>query len=68
MKTLTTKQAAEFLGYSPETLKKWRMGQKVWQIGLGPRFYAINGRIMYREDWLQEWKEFWWASVGKYRE
>ena len=67
MREMTTKEAAMYLGYSHETLKKWRMGQKVWQPGLGPKFVSVNGRIKYREDWLDDWKEYWWNSVGKYR-
>lgn len=55
MHRLSTKEAAEVLGYSADTLRHWRMGQKVWQPGLGPRFGCINGRIFYTSASLDIW-------------
>ena len=33
---LTTKEAADYLGYSESTLRHWRKGEKAWRPGLGP--------------------------------
>lgn len=59
---LTTKEAADLLGYSAATLKRWRHGAKTWQPGLGPRFYTINGRVFYRRDWIEDWERLHWDS------
>lgn len=54
-KKLSTKEAAEVLGYSHYTLRNWRQGFKRWRIGLsGPRFDSVHGRIFYTEDWLDD--------------
>lgn len=53
---LTTKEAADFLGYSFHTLKKWRMGKKTWELGVkGPKFKSVHGRIFYDMDALEDW-------------
>ena len=64
MKGMNTKAAALRLGYSVSTLRRWRKGQKVWQVGnKGPKFTEVNGRILYTEEWLDEWQESVWAKV-----
>ena len=55
-KKLSTKEAAAVLGYSPLTLKKWRKGRKVWELGLrGPKFGSVHGRVFYTVDALEDW-------------
>lgn len=44
---LTTKEAAEFLGYSPKTLENWR------STGSGPRSKKIGSRHVYDVDDLR---------------
>lgn len=54
---LSTKEAADFLEYSHHTLKKWRKGRKVWEVGLrGPKFKSVHGRVFYTLDALEDWK------------
>ena len=61
---MTPKEAASYIGYSIYALAKWRGGKKVWREGnKGPRFSSCNGRIWYRRDWLDEWKDSVWAPV-----
>lgn len=54
MKRYTPKEAAVILGYSIETLRHWRRGKKIWEPGLGPRFFSIHGRIFYTEASLSD--------------
>lgn len=54
---LTAKEAAVVLGYSEKTLQKWR------NQGTGPRWTSCNGRIWYRQDWIEEWLESIWAKA-----
>lgn len=61
---LTPKEAAEILGYSVDTLKRWRQGEKQWRPGLGPKFYTIHGRIFYRRAWLEDWERLHYPSGG----
>lgn len=57
-KKLSTKEAAAVLGYSPLTLKKWRKGRKVWELGLrGPKFGSVHGRVFYTVDALEDWQK-----------
>ena len=60
----STKEAADILGYSPETLRHWRMGRKVWEPGLGPRFSSVNGRIFYSPAALDIWMRAYADSYG----
>lgn len=61
---MTTKEAADYLGYSESALRSWRNGQKVWESGNeGPKFTSINGRIWYRRKWLDEWISLAWGKV-----
>lgn len=47
---MTTRQAAEYLGFSALTLKKWRC------LGSGPRFLRIGGTaVRYRRSDLEAW-------------
>jgi predicted site-specific integrase-resolvase len=48
---LTTREAAELLGRSAATLKRWRSA------GVGPEFIAIEGRISYRREALEQFLE-----------
>lgn len=58
IKRLSTKEAAEALGYSPYTLRNWRQGFKRWRIGLsGPKFDSVHGRIYYTMDALEDWQK-----------
>jgi hypothetical protein len=53
---LSTKEAAGIIGFSFHTLKKWRRGKKVWELGLrGPKFRSVHGRIFYELDDLETW-------------
>lgn len=55
-KKLSTKEAADVLGYSYHTLKKWRHGKKAWELGLrGPKFKSVHGRVFYTMDALDDW-------------
>ena len=46
-KFLDTHQAAEFTGFAPYTLRKWRAAGK----GEGPRYFKVHNRVRYaRED------------------
>ena len=50
MDTLSTKEAAQYLGLkSYNTLEKWRM------VGKGPRFIKIGGKILYPLQFLDEY-------------
>ena len=60
----TTKEAADLIGYSPETLRHWRMGRKIWEPGLGPRFSCVNGRIFYSSAALDLWLRTYVDSDG----
>ena len=49
---VTSAEAAEYLGYKPQTLALWR------HKGIGPRYYKINGgRVLYRMSDLERWME-----------
>ena len=56
MEHLSTKEAAVILGYSTRTLYRWR------QQGIGPKWTTYNGRVWYREDWLENWLDSVWAK------
>ena len=60
----STKEAADILGYSPETLRHWRMGRKIWEPGLGPRFTCVNGRVFYSSAALDLWMRIYADSYG----
>ncbi|MBB3230955.1 helix-turn-helix domain-containing protein [Halomonas stenophila] len=51
MKLLTTQQAAEFLGLSPNTVNQWRYLKR------GPRFRKIGKNVRYAEADLLEFLE-----------
>ena len=48
---LSTRKAAAFLGLSPRTMDRNRMG------GEGPSYYRFGHRILYRRADLEEWAE-----------
>lgn len=41
---LTPREAAEYLGSSPRTLREWRYLER------GPAYHVLEGRIRYRTD------------------
>ena len=43
------RRAAEILGRSPNTLKRWRYE------GIGPDYVVINGRVLYDVAVLSDW-------------
>jgi|AntAceMinimDraft_11_1070367.scaffolds.fasta_scaffold14977_2 predicted DNA-binding transcriptional regulator AlpA len=43
--------AAELLGISESTLRKWRMS------GIGPRFIKVGSRVVYDTGELEDWLE-----------
>jgi hypothetical protein len=47
-KPLDSKRAAEILGRSPSTLKRWRAE------GLGPKYVRIRGRVRYHPQVLDD--------------
>jgi DNA-binding transcriptional MerR regulator len=50
MQTLvTTRQLAETLGITPQTLRKWR-----WS-GFGPSFIRLGGRVVYDPADVDAW-------------
>ena len=52
MLELDTEQAAAVLGFSPETLKKWRRHD----VGGGPVYHVKKGRrVVYRYSDLWDW-------------
>lgn len=56
MKLLTTREAAEYLGYAKQTLNQWRSD------GTGPK-YLKNGKpgspggVRYKQEDLDEWMQ-----------
>lgn len=49
---VSTKKAAEYLGITESTLRKWRVS------GYGPRYYKISAnRVVYDLDDLDMWLE-----------
>ena len=42
-KDLNTEQAAEYLGFAADTLKKWRKDAR------GPDYYKLSGTIRYKQ-------------------
>jgi predicted site-specific integrase-resolvase len=46
---VNTRRAAEILGRSPDTLKRWRYE------GVGPRYVAMEGRVSYDVSVLIEY-------------
>ena len=46
---LTTKEAAEFLRHSEQTLEQWR------QKGIGPKYYKPADKVFYTKEDLCEW-------------
>ncbi len=49
IKTLNTKEAADFLGVKPNTLEVWRNKKK------GPRYSKIGSRVLYDLNALEEY-------------
>lgn len=49
METMTTKEAAEFLGFSEGTLENWRLENK------GPPYYKPAGKVIYDKNDLITW-------------
>jgi excisionase family DNA binding protein len=49
--TLSTLEAAEYLGWPAETLRKWR------QLGTGPRYVKAGNHVRYRKATLDRWLE-----------
>ena len=48
-----TTEAAKLLEEKPDTLRQWRFRKR------GPRYYqtTANGKVMYRGQWLIEFRE-----------
>ena len=46
-----TRQAAEYLGYDPQTLRNWRCE------GKRPKWHKVNGHIRYWKRDLEAWIE-----------
>lgn len=64
---ISPKEAANYLGYSTYSLARWRGGKKTWEDGnKGPRFASFCGRIWYRRDWLEAWKNSIWAPANRH--
>lgn len=51
LERMNTQGAAAYLGLRPATLNNWR------QIGKGPRFLRIGGRVLYRKNDLDSYLE-----------
>jgi hypothetical protein len=47
---LDTEEAAEFLGFAPQTLSVWRMQ------GRGPEFYKADRRVKYSMQALEDFR------------
>ena len=65
IKRLSSKEAADYLGYSEETLIKWRHGGDWSESSKGPKFVKCHHRIWYRQDWLDAWMDSVWYPSGK---
>ena len=50
-KSLTEKEVAHIIGRSCSTLQRWRAAH------IGPKWYRMGGRIMYREADLYLWQQ-----------
>lgn len=46
---MTEKEAAEYMRFSPNTLRQWRVE------GIGPRYVKSHGAIRYRRTDIDEW-------------
>lgn len=46
---MTEAEAAEYLGFAPNTLRQWRTE------GVGPRYCNPTGSVRYRRDALDAW-------------
>jgi excisionase family DNA binding protein len=49
---LSTKEAAEYVGFSTATLYGWRYGRGDIK---GPRSFKVGGQLRYRIEDLDEW-------------
>jgi predicted site-specific integrase-resolvase len=49
MEMMTTKEAAEFLGFSEGTLENWRLQNKP------PVYYKVSGKVVYDKADLIAW-------------
>lgn len=57
---LTTKEAAAYVGYSPATLKHWRLKKDY-----GPRYVLTkSGRVWYSKEDLEEWASACWSRAS----
>lgn len=54
----TTRQVADQLGVKPKTLANWR------SMGIGPRWFRVGGRVMYRQAEIDRWLAECEASTG----
>jgi len=50
-RVLTSEEAAHFLGYSPTTLRNWRLYKR------GPKYIKDGHSVRYRVQDLREWEE-----------
>lgn len=48
---LSTSELADVLGLHEVTLRKWR------QLGIGPAFVKLSGRVVYRESAVASWMD-----------
>lgn len=46
---MTEAEAAEYLGFAPNTLRQWRTE------GIGPRYCNPTGSVRYRREALDDW-------------
>ena len=61
---LTAKEAAEYIGYSPSTLKHWRLKKEY-----GPRYVLTkSGRIWYCKEDLDDWANACWSRASSRRQ
>lgn len=48
---LTTKEAAEYMRYSEQTLENWRVS------GCGPKWHKPENKVLYKKDDIDQWIE-----------
>ena len=61
---MTTKEAAEYIGYSVSTLRNWRRNKDY-----GPKFVLTkSGRYWYSKAMLDEWREACWSRASSHRQ
>ena len=57
-KLLNTKEAAEYLGFSPATLHFWRSKARTTGVSKGPKYVKLGPKsVRYDEEDLAQWVE-----------